>query len=185
MQIEMEKEQAPEKTKKKTSRVLLYIVLAVFLLIASGGYFVGRNSSWLTHGIISSLFKKTGTEEENGQVTYKGDEGEFSYNQGGELPEDFPKDFPIYPGAKLTSSWTAQGEETRGVSIVWETQDSPEEVSDYFKNQLELSGWKITSSFSQGGSVNYSFEKDNVSGFIGIARAEEGKTTLSLTLGVK
>jgi len=171
--------------KKGSKLPLILIVLAVILvgtfllgrtiLKKAGELFAGRVLSGVTGGNV-----KVG--EEGGKVTFENSEGEVSFEAGGTLPEGFPKDFPIYPDAKVASSFTANNEGKEGVSVVWETGDSVGDVSGFYKTNLVASGWKVTATFEQGGSMTTTFEKEGWGGFVGVTAAE-GKTTISATIG--
>ena len=70
------------------------------------------------------------------------------------------------------------------MSVVWETGDSADAVSAFYKTDLVSNGWKVTATFEQEGSMTTSFEKEGWGGFMGIT-SSEGKTTISATIGVK
>ena len=179
---EKEKETKKEKekeTKPKSNKLVL--ILAILGAIVIGVTLVGRFAyrtflSKTTGGVI-------GIDKEGEKVTVKSEEAEFSFEEGGELPENFPKDFPIYPEAKLISSWTASGEETEGLSLVWETNDSIDKVSAYYKEKLTESGWKLSLTAEVEDSITLAFEKNDTGGFLGIT-TEDSKTIISLTLGL-
>jgi hypothetical protein len=101
------------------------------------------------------------------------------------LPVNFPPDFPIYEDSTLDASWTSRGELREGISVVWVTEDSPREVSDFYKKRLPEFGWTINSSFETQGSYTISFEKETSDGFIGITTGEGGLTQISVTLGIE
>ncbi len=145
------------------------MVLVVVAIILAGLYFVGRTLS----------------RSQGDKVTLTGEDGEVSLEAGGDLPESFPKDFPVYSGAKLVSSFSASGEGGDGVSVVWETGDSFDKVTDFYKKKLQEDGWKVESTFEQKDSFTSSFKKGEVEGFIGITLGEGGKATISVTIGVK
>ncbi len=163
----MEKEKVKKETPKKSNKTLVIVAIVVVVLIILGtlGKIIQRKISQ--------------------KVTLKSNEGDFTFEEGGKLPEGFPQDFPVYPGAKLTSSWTAGGESSKGTSVVWESDDATSKVADFYKSELVAKGWKITANFNQEDTSTYSFEKNNVSGFFGVAKGEKGKTNISVTIGVK
>jgi hypothetical protein len=101
------------------------------------------------------------------------------------LPANFPPDFPIYPGSELKTSWTVEGDIKEGISILWESQDSPIMVADYYKLMLPQHGWYQESSFESEGTYTISFSRAGAEGFIGITQAEGGLTQISVTVGVE
>lgn len=189
MADEKQKDKEKEEIKKKSSKSPL-IILVILVIILVAFFFGGRAILGNLWGRLLSKFisnvSNTSVEVGNKgeKVTVKTEEGEISFEERGELPDNFPKDFPVYPKSKLVGTWSADGEDIKGLSLVWETDDSVEEVSGYYNRELEASGWKVTFSTKAEGSVALSFEKDKNSGFVGIT-TEDGKTIISVTLGVK
>jgi len=179
---EKEKETKKEKekeTKPKSNKLVLILAIlgAIIVALALAGRFAYRTFLSKTTGEV------VGIDKEGEKITIKSEEAEFSLEEGGELPENFPKDFPVYPKAKLTSSWTASSEETEGLSLVWETNDSIDKVSAYYKEKLTESGWKLSLTAEVEDSITLAFEKNDTGGFIGIT-TEDSKTIISLTLGL-
>ncbi len=181
---EEKKEKKEERKPNKKAPSLLIKIAAVVLVVVLGGIFfrkakdivVGNIFSRLTGGVVD-------VEKDGDKVTVTSEEGEYSFEEGGSLPDKFPSDFPIYPKAKLASSWVADGNETDGLSLIWETEDSIEEVSNYYVSELEDAGWTLSFTSETEESTTLAFEKDGVSGFIGIT-FEESKVVISLTLGL-
>lgn len=167
MQVKAAK--GPKSIKNRRVLIIVLLVLVVVTLGTLGGILVKR------------AVERGKNQLGDKKITYKGNEGEFSFEEGGNLPEGFPSDFPLYPGTTLSSSWTAKGQSSNGISLIWETDDSSEKVLEFYKRELEAKGWKITSAFS----ATYSFEKGNTSGFVGIAKGSSGRTEISLTLSLK
>jgi len=181
---------AKEKKNNKSLSIPL-IIVAVLVLVGFLGYkfFYKAVRTRISNYFVSkSLSKQLGgdvkIEGDGEKVSYKGEDFEFSYDLGGELPEDFPKDLPIYKNSKLLSKWSSTDEENEGISIVLETSDSLAKVSDYYKLELEKTGWDITSTFSQEDSSVYSFEKGNKEGILGITNADD-KVNISITISNK
>ncbi len=91
--------------------------------------------------------KATGVEvDKNGNsVTVTGEDGTVKVEGGDQasLPEEFPKDVPIYPGAKLvvSSSATADGKTT--FTAAYETEDDVKTVHGWYKKQLPKEGWTV------------------------------------------
>jgi hypothetical protein len=64
------------------------------------------------------------------------------------VPEDFPSDIPVYPGAKPSASMSGSRE---GTLIAFGVADGPEKVYDFYQKKLADEGWQIVSSASMGG----------------------------------
>lgn len=177
------KKEKKEKTEpKKKAPILLILVAAVVLTVILGGICY-RKAKDLAIGSIFSRLSGGVVEKDGDKVTVTSEEGEFSFEEEGSLPDNFPSDFPIYPDVKLVSSWTAKGDGTDGLSLIWETEDSVSKVNDYYENELENAGWTLSFTSETEDSTTFAFEKNGVRGFIGIT-LEESKTIISLTLGL-
>lgn len=180
-----------EETKKKSKKVKILLIVTGSLLvigIAAGIIWIKFRGAIVSKFLSLFLSKTAGqdvkVDNDGKKITFDGTGGQFSYSAEGNLPDGFPKDFPIYTGAKLTSSWTTNGESGKGISVVWETTDSADKVQAFYKDKLPQSGWKIDNEFAQESMQTISFEKDNVSGFIGLTESNQ-KLTISVTFGIK
>ena len=135
------------------------------------------------------------TGQEGGQaVTYKADgdsftmttpEGTLTTTSGksAKVPDGFPKDVPIYPGAEvvLATSMAQMGM----ASVQLSTGDGVAKVAAYYKRELAANGWSEVTAMSQGGAE--AMEMLSCSKGDGVvtvmAMAEEGKTMISVTVG--
>lgn len=195
--MEEEKKENKEKQEEKKEEKLgkgqnkLVMVLVVVAVVLAGLYFLGRALSrkigeGIAGRVLSGISGKNVKVDSGGdKVTITGEGGKVAIETGGDLPDSFPKDFPVYPGAKLVNSFSAKGEEGDGVSVVWETGDSFDKVTDFYKKKLQEDGWKVESTFEQKDSFTSSFKKGEVGGFIGVTVGDGGKVTISVTIGVK
>ncbi len=70
------------------------------------------------------------------------------------MPNGFPSDFPIYPGARLThaSQVTANGQTSWGME--WETLDSVAAVQSFYSRRLNQGDWTL--SYGSSGNGGYS-----------------------------
>src|ERR1700687_1310053 len=70
------------------------------------------------------------------------------------MPNGFPSDFPVYPGARLirANHVTSNGQTTWGTE--WETVDNLAAVHSFYMSRLNQGDWTI--SFNSSGSGGYS-----------------------------
>jgi hypothetical protein len=187
MKEEKNKKQVTSKKANKTIPIIIVIVLILIGLGVIGRIVYRKVSEKLAGAFVSNLISKgTGGKVQvdagGKKITYSGEGGDLSFQEGGSLPADFPGDFPLYPGAKTVSTWSANSAESKGVSVMWETSDSADKVAIYFKTELPKAGYKLTSTFEQAESKAYSFEKNDVKGLLGITNTDD-KVTISVTIG--
>lgn len=179
---------------KKQNKTLIIVGVAVVAVLGLGfviAKVIGKTiKNKLTDTFLSRMLSKgsngaVNVEGGGKKVTYSGEGGEFSLDlQTDKLPEGFPADFPVYPGAKLTSTWSAKDNNGQGTSVVWESSDTVGKISEFYKTDLEAKGWKVNATFTQTDSATYSFEKDKFNGFVGITKKDD-KSVISVTLGEK
>lgn len=132
--------------------------------------------------------KKTVSYSGNGDnFTMKTDKGTFTSTSGenAKVPEGFPKDVPIYAGAKVLASSSMPEQNTYMVQL--ESKDTLENVGAYYKKEMAAQGWKEESSMSQAGDSPLqmlSCSKGDLAAMI-MATSEDGKTMISLTVNKK
>lgn len=113
------------------------------------------------------------TDTKTGQTT----------NVGGEkLPDTFPKDFPIYQGAKVVSSVSsAQQEKGKGLLVTFTTPDGLDKIVPFYKSGLNTSAWAITSSFDSDTIQTWTIAKGTTEGSVSIT-SQKDQTTIQVEL---
>jgi len=59
------------------------------------------------------------------------------------IPEEFPNEIPIYPGAMAAQGKGVISEGVPMAAVQLQTSDSPEKVYEFYKDQLSRNGWTI------------------------------------------
>ena len=111
----------------------------------------------------------TGPDGETTTVTKKGDNVDVTFTgknddklqitsseKGVALPDNFPKDAPIYPDAKATMSTTIPN----GFMVMLETNDSLEQVKEFYEDKLKLEGWETETSLNLPQNTTLANKKD-------------------------
>ena len=101
------------------------------------------------------------------------------------IPENFPKDFPIYDESTIKDSWVVRGEDIEGISVLLGTEENPVEVVNYYISEFDKTGWSRGKLLETETSYTLSFTKDKIDGFLGITKNNEKDTEISITVGVK
>lgn len=176
--------------KKSNSKLVVIIVLVAAVLIGLGllGRYLARKvAQKAASSFISGMTgQKVDVGGDGKNITIKTDQGEVNINSGGTIPANFPKDFPVYPGAKVTGSFSANGDDSsKGTSVVWTTGDDPAKVGTFYKSELVKAGYTIVTEYSQADSTSLTFEKGTTSGFMAVAKGDNNQTTISVTVGLK
>lgn len=100
------------------------------------------------------------------------------------MPPDFPTDFPIYPGARLTAGapFTSSGQVAWGME--WETLDSVAKVQTFYARQLSQGDWTVKFGSNSGDSfaATYARKSNSHSGGTLAANSTSGVTKILLTM---
>jgi hypothetical protein len=114
-------------------------------------------------------------------VTVKAADGSvYVGGEGVKLPDDFPKDVPVYPGAKIASSVSAARTDTAGHMVTFQTSDSPEKVAAFYKSKF--STWQVKMEMSSGGGKVLLLQSpDEKRSITVVANPANGVTTVTLT----
>ena len=107
-----------------------------------------------TKGGSMSIKSKDGSESvdmkaDGRSFTVKTKDGTMVSGDAAKLPDTFPKDVPVFPGAKLLMVSTETQNES--FSIQMTSTDSIENVASYYKKELAAKGWTEAQSMTQGG----------------------------------
>jgi hypothetical protein len=165
--------------------------LSVFVLIASvivatncGGKKAQERA--VQKAIEDSIKKQSGGKAKvdlsKGQITIKDKQGEMTMTQGGgaQLPDGFPNDVPVYPGAAITMS----AKQPKAFMVMLTSKDDKKKVADTYKSTLKAQGWEEGSSMDMGDvtSLEYKKEKEKRTLVIGISKDNAGSR---ITLNVE
>jgi len=66
----------------------------------------------------------------------------------GVVPEGYPSDVPVYPGATAGSAMSMPG---LGVFATFESDDAVDKVVDHYRGELGKNGWSVTDAAAGGG----------------------------------
>lgn len=75
------------------------------------------------------------------------------------LPDDFPKDVPVYPGAKITSAIIDSSGE-KPASLTLKSTDAPDKVISWYEKTLKDAGWAEQASFNANEIQSRTYDKD-------------------------
>lgn len=179
-----------EKTEKKQTSPLIYIAIgcvALLFLIGAGTTIFFR--FFAKRMIQGAIENKTGIKTnlsglEQGKMTFTDTKTGAQVNVGsGQIPDTFPKDFPVYPGAKVTSSLAgAQAGKNNGFWLTLSTPDSVDKVTSFYKTQLAANGWTVESTFTANNTLTESVTKTGWSGSLAVT-SENNQTQMVIILG--
>lgn len=178
-----------EKPQKKSANPLLFVgvgCLALLVLFGLGTAVVMRffAGSMGKSAVEKAIEAKTGAKVdlqslEDGKMTFTDSKTGTQVDIGGNtIPAAFPKDVPIYPGAKVTSSASNTGaDKQNGFWLTLTTGDSPDKVNAYYQTELSKNGWTIESTFTANGMTSRAIKKDTRSGSLSTGKTSSESET--------
>lgn len=154
---------------KRLAVVVLVLVLALGLMGCKS--ISERIGEEIAGGVIGGDVKVDGEnvtiQTDEGAVTIEGDTGE--------IPADFPADFPDYPDATVDSASKVVSEDDANFYVNLISDDAVKDVYDWYKAEFLSEGWEIKSDalITSGGedSGMLSVEKERMKGTVSLAPA--------------
>lgn len=188
---------ATKEAEKKSSsaKPIVAVAIGCFVLLLLVGlglsfafkYFAKKIGTNVVSGVIES---KTGiktnlSDIEKGNMTFTDSKTGQTVTVGAQkLPEDFPKDFPVYSDAKVAGSVSGAQEGKSGYLVTFTTSDSLEKVISFYKNALAANGYTTAASFNTEQMQTWTVKKGTMEGSVSIT-ADDSQTTILVTLGTK
>ncbi|HKA16002.1 MAG TPA: hypothetical protein VKH41_13355 [Myxococcota bacterium] len=94
----------------------------------------------------------------------------------GVIPEGYPSDVPVYPGATPGASMAMPG---LGVFATFVSSDAIDQVQTYYRGELGKNGWSVTNS-PDGSGLDAS--KGNRSVQVRLRKNDEGRSEIAINV---
>jgi hypothetical protein len=75
-----------------------------------------------------------------------------------EIPEEFPKDVPIFPGSIPMAFLSAPDE---GIIVTFKSSEDQQDIFDFYESSLEDDGWEIVEDSMFGRQLSFDAIKGN------------------------
>ena len=136
---------------------------------------------------MSEQAQRRRDREEAGTVTVKGAEGKESVTveiAAPQLPDNFPKDFPLFKGAK-SSVATVVDSAGLHFTVTMEISDAVAKVVDFYNKALPENGYDITATMAMAEGTMLHFKKgEKTTGVVTIA-PDDGKATAAVVVTIE
>ena len=125
------------------------------------------------------------------RMTGIGKHGEIGNIEIGAGAGKTPSWVPTYPGARAQGNFTAQGDDNTGRGaggiVTFESSDSPDKVTAYYKDKIGAMGMKIITTFDSpdGGMLTAHDDDEKRTLQITVGKGSAGGSTIGLTYGEK
>lgn len=162
---------------------MVFIGIGCVVLLFLGGIgstiFVRFFAKKAIEGMIQNKTGVDVSQVENGKMTITDSKTGSKVDIGsGKMPDNFPKDFPVYPGAKVGSAMTgAASGKSNGFWLTMTTGDSVDQVTSFYKGEFAKNGWTVDSTFSSAGTNTESVSKSGWSGSLAVSSDSGSKET--------
>lgn len=173
----------------KKTNPLVYVgvgCLALLILLGVGSTLVAKffakkiGTGMVEKAIESNTGVKTNIEDlEKGKMSFTDEKTGTKVDIGSNtVPETFPKDFPLYPGVKVTSSLSGeQAGKSNGFWLTMSSEDSADKVLAYYKTELGKNGWTVESTFTANEMTSQTVKKGTWSGSLSTGKSSSDDAT--------
>lgn len=152
--------------------VLLVIGLVCFFTIGRRAYFPATGPFGMSPFGRNSVDKNEITKVKIGGKTL---------SVGANLPNDYPRDIPIYPNGKMGGFIGGSDGKVVGSTCTLSTKDSADQVTGYYVKALEGQGWTVTKA-ELGNMKMLSMEKDDRKGGVTVNPRDNNTTDILISI---
>jgi hypothetical protein len=157
------------------------VVGTAAVILAVGGVACSRSTTYTSRDGSVTVEQKG---KDAGAMTFTGKNGDtVAINMnGGKVPDDYPKDVPLYEGTKVIMSNSASEKHAR--HLVLESKDPADKIAEFYKKGLDSNGWKVEGTMNMGEMNMFTASKENRQLVVQISNSAD-KRTISQILSDK
>ena len=160
------------------------LILPAILVAASCGSDDERASGTFDDGDGNEGSYSVSGDDENSEMTIKSGDGEVKFTTGNKATEDLPMGVKLYPGAEVQTSIKGSGEGKSGAMVVFKSDDSQDEVLDFYKDQMKSKGIEVKSEISTGDMKMIGGQKEDGQMFnVSVTKDASGGVIANLLIG--
>src|SRR5260370_17404752 len=145
-------------------------ICAVILIFAGSAC---RRSATYTTKDGSVTIQEHGKDAGSMTVSCKNGEKGGINMEGGKVPEDYPKDVPLYQ-AKVIMANSSSEKHTQ--HLMMESGDTPDKIAEFYKKGLDSNGWKTEGTMNMGEMNMFTASKGNRQLVIQISNGPDKRT---------
>lgn len=175
------KQMASKSNNNKVVIIIVAVIAALVVFGMIGSIIMGKLFKKGAENLVEKASNSQITTNKDGTTTIKSNDGSAAYSTEQKLPDDFPKDIPLYSGQKITGSSKVKTDNETTWQVTAETSDSVSKTTDGVKKLY--SGWEQSSESQANDTYYYYFTKGNFTANVYVASGD--KTTISYTVTQK
>ncbi len=159
---------------RSTSIAALVLVLGLMVAVNAGCMKCGEKAA------------ETMVEEGLKKAIEKGSGGKVDVDVGKEVDLSELPGILKYPGAKAVGKWSVSTEEGAGTNFMLETDNTMQQVKDWYLSSMTSAGYKKAMEMETGDGLVMMFNKegDDKTAVTVTVATEDGKTTISVLYAV-
>ena len=169
----------------KTSLPLVLVLAAASALPTAGCKRLAERAAEKAEE--KAIEKQTGGQVsingQKGTMTIVTDAGAVTMGELAKIPDDFPKNVPIYPGSKPKVAVKSATGGKDSWSIIVETTDSKDKVVAYYK--ANMSGFTQASTMDLGTSAMEVYQSPKMDVSLIVGSESDGKQSITLAVQTK
>ncbi len=167
---------------KRLGKIAIGCTGIIVILIILGLIFSGVIVNKIIRGVVQQKtgIVQTNTDSSSPGVSYTDPKTGATINLGSnKVPDSFPKDFPIYPGATIETSQTGNG-----FWLTLTTKDDIQKVNSFYQDSFTQYDWKAENSETNEG-FNWVVAKNNLTGYLVLSNRNtpNNQTSIIIVLG--
>lgn len=155
------------------------LVLACFVCVGCGK----RSGEAIAEKLIEKSMEQDGVKADvsisDEKVTVKAGDKSMSmeFGESVAIPEKFPKDVPIYKGAKVTAAMSLP----EGFNVGMQSKDALAKIVSFYKEKLAAEGWTEKGTFATPDQTLISSEKGKMTLAVSVTTAD-GQSAINMTV---
>lgn len=174
------KQTASKSNNNKVLVIILAIVGVLVVLSIVGSLVMGRLFKKGAENLVEKATNTQISNNKDGTTTIKSTDGSTSYSTEQKLPDDFPKNIPLYSGQKITTSSKVKTDNETSWTVAAETKDGVSKTADGVKKLY--SAWESTGEQQLNDTYYYYFTKGNTKANVYVANNGDGNTIITYTI---
>ncbi len=151
---------APQSSGSPASNKKLWVLVIVILVLVFGCMATRRAGWFMSERMIERAIERSSGDNADvdvdlsGNTTITTENGTVTIGGNGSVPDSWPSDIDLPRGIKITTSGSANPQTGEvGSYMTYTTDDSIQEVLDYYKAELTAEGWENESTAAVGTTV--------------------------------
>ncbi len=161
----------------KKKLTIIGVIVAVLVVGGALNRWMGKSAA--ERAIEAATGGSVDVDRDGDTVTVKTQDGTIT--GGNTMPENFPSDVPVYPGADVQGSYSIDGANGKGHTVGLQTNDSLADVTAWYRREVAAKGWTVVGDATYNGSLVLSATKDSRGLNVSVSE-EDGTVTIGLVV---